>query len=367
MNSQRINRLTEEILANGLDGVALMPGPNMVYFTGIHTHVSERPILLFIPADDDPAIIIPELEVSKAKSAGIHTDRIFEWNDDEGFAGSFQKACAQLELADYLLGVESLHMRVLELELLHRYAPGLSTAHADSLISSLRSVKDESEIDTMQQANLVAETAFSNLIPNISIGRSEKEIASMLIQELTEAGGEGLAFNPIVSAGPNGASPHAVPSKRPIREGDLLVIDWGVIVDDYPSDITRTLAVGDISPELRQVYDVVRQANASAKQIAAPGKTGQDLDRAARSVIEAAGYGEYFLHRTGHGLGLEVHEAPYIMEANTEPLVPGNVFTIEPGIYLEGKGGVRIEDDIVITSDGSASLTTFSRDLIQVG
>lgn len=189
----------------------------------------------------------------------------------------------------------------------------------------------------------------------------------MLYQELTEAGSEAAAFDPIVSAGPNGASPHAVPSDRPLQEGDLLVIDWGGVVDDYPSDITRTFAVGEVEPELTHVYEIVRQANASAKAIAGPGATGRDLDRAARSVIEAAGYGEYFIHRTGHGLGLEVHEPPYIMEANSEPLLPQNVFTIEPGIYLPGRGGVRIEDDIVITKDGFHSLTNFPRDLIQVG
>ena len=158
-----------------------------------------------------------------------------------------------------------------------------------------------------------------------------------------------------------------MPSDRPLQVGDLLVIDWGATVDDYPSDITRTFAVGELEPTLAQVYEVVKQANRAAKAVARPGASGRDLDRTARGVIEAAGYGDYFIHRTGHGLGLEVHEPPYIMEANTEPLHPGNVFTIEPGIYLSGRGGVRIEDDIVITPEGCRSLTTFPRDLIQVG
>jgi Xaa-Pro dipeptidase len=147
----------------------------------------------------------------------------------------------------------------------------------------------------------------------------------------------------------------------------VLVIDWGAIVDDYPSDITRTFAVGELEPELTHVYELVRQANEEARAVSRPGAAGQDIDRAAREVIAAAGYGDYFFHRTGHGLGLEVHEPPYILEANSEPLQVGNVFTIEPGIYLSGRGGVRIEDDIVITPDGSRSLTGFPRDLIQVG
>ena len=367
MNPKRYERLTSEVLDHGLDGIALMPGPNMLYLSGIHVHISERPILLFIPADDDPAIIIPTLEAQKARQAGLAEERIFHWNDDEGYTGAFQKACAHLELSDYLLGVEALYMRVLEMELLHRYAPGLTTAHAEPVMSALRLAKDEDELATMQQAVNIAEQAIEKLIPRIETGQTEKQIAAMLSQEMTEAGSQGNAFGPIVQAGPNGASPHAVPSDRPIRAGDLMVIDWGAIVDDYPSDITRTFAVGEIDPELKRVYDTVKQANEAGRSAARPGATGRDIDRAARGVIDKAGYGDYFIHRTGHGLGLEVHEPPYIMEGNPEPLAPGAVFTVEPGIYLPDRAGVRIEDDVVITDDGARSLTSFSRELIQVG
>jgi len=367
MNQKRLERLTKEILAHGLDGITLMPGPNMLYLSGIHAHVSERPILLFVPGDDDPAIIIPTLESSKARSAGIPDEYIFDWNDDEGYAGAFQQACAHLKLWDYLLGIEALHMRVLELEMLQRYAPGLTTAHAEPILSALRLVKDREELAAMKRAAEAAELAMEQLLPQIQIGQSEKQIASMLLQELTIAGSESAAFGPIVSAGPNGASPHAVPTNRPIEAGDLLVIDWGAVVDDYPSDITRTFAIGEIDSELAKIYEIVKQANETAKAIAGPGVTGRDLDRAARGIIDAAGYGEYFIHRTGHGLGLEVHEPPYIMEGNTELIPVGSVFTIEPGIYLPGRGGVRIEDDVVIMADGCQSLTTISRDLIQIG
>ena len=367
MNKTRLDQLTREILSHGLDGVALVPGPNMVYVSGIHAHLSERPIVLILPTDDEPAIVIPILEAGKARAAGIPEERIFAWGDDEGYTEAFQHACAYLELSDYLLGVEALYMRVLELELLQRYAPGLTTAHADLCLDALRQIKDETEIAAMHKAAQVAEIALQNLIKRIQIGQTEKQIAAMLIQELTDAGSEAVAFSPIVSAGPNGALPHAVPTDRPIQAGDLLVIDFGARVDDYPSDITRTFAVGEIEPELAHVYDVVKRANAAGKAVARAGATGRDVDRAARSVIEEAGYGPNFIHRTGHGLGLEIHEPPYIMEGNTTPLEIGNVFTVEPGIYLPDRFGVRIEDDVIITADGHQSLTTFSRDLIQVG
>jgi len=202
MNDRRLERLTEAVLEFGLDGIVLMPGPNLLYLSGMHVHLSERPILLFVPADDDPAIIIPTLEAEKARQAGLDEERIFHWNDDEGFTGAFQQACAHLELSDYLLGVEALHMRVLEFELLHRYAPGLSTAHAEPIMTALRQVKDEAEIATMQRAVDIAQKAIEKLIPRIQIGQSEKQIAAMLLHELMEAGSQAIPFGPIVSAGP---------------------------------------------------------------------------------------------------------------------------------------------------------------------
>jgi Xaa-Pro dipeptidase len=367
MNPQRLQRLTQEILAHGLDGIALVPGPNMVYISGIHSHLSERPIVLFIPADDDPAIIIPTLEAVKARDAGVPQERIFEWSDEQGYTEAFQQACAHLGISDYLLGVEALHMRVLELELLQRYAPGLTITHAEPVMTALRIIKDDAEIAAMVRATRVAENAMLRTMPRIKIGMTEKRVASMLTQALLESGADAIAFGPIVSAGPNSASPHAVPTDRPLQSGDMLVVDWGAYVDGYPSDITRTFALGKVDPELERVYQVVRLANEQGKAAARPAASGHDIDQAAREVIEDAGYGNFFIHRTGHGLGLEVHEPPYIMAGNNVPLDVGNVLTVEPGVYLPGRGGVRIEDNLVITTAGHRCLTTLSRDLITLG
>lgn len=367
MNSERLQRLSEQIAAHGLDGLALVPGPNMFYVSGIRSHVSERPIVLFVPADDEPAVIIPSLEAMKARDAGIPAERIFDWDDTEGYHGAFQRACAHLELADYLLGVEALHMRVLEMQLLQRYAPGLQIAHAEPALSALRSVKDDDEIAAMERAIAVAEKALQRILPRVRPGLTERQVAAMLTQELLASGAESIAFGPIVAGGPNSASPHAATSNRALRPGDLLVVDWGVYVDDYPSDITRTFAVGPVDDELRHIYDVVLAANEAARRAVRPGLTGQQIDRVARDVIEDAGYGEYFIHRTGHGLGLEIHEPPDMSPVNTRPIAPGNVFTIEPGIYLPGRGGVRIEDNVVATEDGGRTLTTFPREFVTLG
>ncbi|NHZ71977.1 MAG: M24 family metallopeptidase [Aquificales bacterium] len=367
MNQQRITKLQQQLTQQKLDGVILMPGPNSYYLSGMHTHVSERPVLLFIPQTGEPAVIIPGLEAMKAEAASIPTERIFAWNDEEWFEGAFQKAAQTLKLDGSHWGVEAYYMRVLELDALHKVASDLQTSYAEPAMMALRSIKDDSELAAMGKAIGVAERAIERLIPQIKMGMTEKQVAAQLTAILLDEGGESIAFGPIVSSGPNGASPHAMPGKRPLTHGDLLVIDWGVFVDDYPSDITRTFAVGEVDEELKHIYDIVRQANEAGKQAAKPGATGQDVDRAARKVITDAGYGEYFFHRTGHGLGLEVHELPGMVEGNDVPLQEGNVFTVEPGIYLAGRGGVRIEDDVVITADGCRSLTSFTRDLITVG
>jgi Xaa-Pro dipeptidase len=192
---------------------------------------------------------------------------------------------------------------------------------------------------------------------------TERKLASLLTIEMLRAGSEGPAFPPIVVAGPNAASPHATPSDRPIGLGETIIVDCGAVVGGYAADITRTFALGELEPELIRVYETVRAANGAGRAEAKPGMPAEMVDQAARAFIDGAGYGDRFIHRTGHGLGLEVHEPPYIVAGNTRHLEPGMVFTVEPGVYLPGVGGVRIEDDIVVTHGGAESVTSFPREL----
>ena len=366
MNAERLAKLMAVTKANGLAGLALVPSHSMDYVSDIHSHTSERPIVLFLPVDGEPAVIIPALEAMKAAADGIPAERIFSYTDAEWYPGAFERAAKVVNL-NAQWGVEALQMRVLELDMLTEFAPGFRSVHAEDIIIQVRGVKDAAEIAKMQVAVDIAEKAMEQLLPTIKIGQTEKEIASNLRALLLEHGGDAMAFGPIVSGGPNGASPHAGPTDRPIAAGDLLVIDWGVSKDGYVSDITRTYAVGEINEEMNTIYHLVKASNEAGRKASKPGASGQDVDRASRAVIVNGGYGDYFIHRTGHGLGKEAHEPPSIVEGNTTPMVPGNVFTVEPGIYLPGKGGVRIEDDMVITEDGHLSLTSISRELIQVG
>jgi Xaa-Pro dipeptidase len=365
MHMTRLNHLIEQASAYGFDALALVPGPNLFYLTGLSFHLSERPVVGLFPVDRPPAIVLPALEAGKVEQATVGLEP-FPYTDEEGHTSAFQSACASLALADCIVGVEALQMRLLEVRLLERYAPGCQLVPAEEPLAELRMCKDAHELEQMRHAITVTEAALRATTRQVQAGMSEREVAGLLTIEMLRAGGEGMAFAPILVAGPNAASPHAVPSDRPIGAGETIVVDCGATVGGYAADITRTFAIGALEPELARVYEVVRAANAAGRRAGGPGVPAEEVDRAARAVIEEAGYGEYFIHRTGHGLGLEVHEPPYIVAGNERPLEPGMTFTVEPGVYLPGRGGVRIEDDVLVIPDGAESLTTYPREFVSL-
>ena len=339
MTLERIEKLKSLARAEGLDCLAMMPGANMVYLTGLRFHLMERPTLAFIPVEGSPALVLGALEATKP-AAGPHPIdwRLFTFADGTDPALAYAAAGQALKLAGGRIGVETLAMRVKELRLLEAAVPGAHLDAADHLFSQLRMVKDVSEIAAMRRAVRLAEDALSRTLDSFKVGMAEKEIAAELLVNLLRGGAESLPFEPIVISGPNTALPHASAGARPVRHGDLLLFDFGVAVDGYASDITRTFAVGQIDDELRRVYDLVLKANQAGRGTAGPGVSGQAIDRAARQVIVEGGYGDFFTHRTCHGLGLDGHEPPYVVEGNTVPFESGNVVTIEPGIYLPGRG-----------------------------
>jgi Xaa-Pro dipeptidase len=364
MDPKRIHRLVERMAEHNVDGVAVMPGANLRYLTDVSFHLSERPTLALFSTQSKPMGIVPAFEATRftSVSAGIEW-QVFPWSDETGPAAAFTAAAQALGLAGKTLAIEEGAMRVRELRLLEASAPGVRFTPAEPLLASLRLQKDAAEIGKMRQAVAITESALEAVLAGVRVGMSERMITNQLIIELRQKGAEGLAFDPVVVSGPNSALPHGEPSDRVVKTGDLLLFDFGVTIDGYASDITRTFAVGEVGAELRQVYEVVRRANEAGRNAARPGIEIQEVDRATRQVIVGAGYGPYFMHRTGHGLGLDVHEPPYVCEGDTTLLAPGMTFTVEPGIYLPGHGGVRIEDDVVITTIGSESLTTFDRAL----
>ncbi len=369
--TSRLERLLASLSTRAgsrLDALALNPGPSLTYLTGLRFHLMERPVVLFLKPGHPPAFVLPELETPKLDALPFEA-RAFPYGEDPAaWMGVFREAIQALDLDGKRIGVEPLRMRLMEFRYLQAAAPRAVFPDASDAVSALRVRKDADEVASMRRAVDVAQKALEATLPMIRPGVTEREIAAELTVQLLRHGSEPeFPFGPIVSAGPNSANPHASPTDRPLREGDLLVIDWGATVDGYISDITRTFAIGEVEAELARICAIVQEANAAGRAAAGPGVPAGEVDRAARAVIEKAGYGEYFTHRTGHGLGVEAHEAPYIRADNARLLEPGMTFTVEPGIYLPGRGGVRIEDDVVITDDGAESLTTLPREVRALG
>ncbi|MGK2958927.1 MAG: M24 family metallopeptidase [Acidimicrobiales bacterium] len=232
----------------------------------------------------------------------------------------------------------------------------------EGLVEAQRVIKDEGEVARIAAAGAIADAALASVKPFMVHGVTESEIALELDMAMRRGGASGSSFETIVASGPNGARPHARPGSRQLTEGDLIVIDFGAIVDGYCSDMTRTVVLGEPSPTAARMLEVVAAGQAAGVSAIGPGVSCADVDRAARDVIDAAGWGEAFLHGTGHGVGLDIHEEPRVSSLSTATLRIGHVVTVEPGVYLPEHGGVRIEDTLVVTSEGARSLTLASKD-----
>jgi Xaa-Pro dipeptidase len=364
MYKKRIEKLIQQLENDQIDLIAINASQSLAYFTGLHFHLSERPAVLLVGKGKAPAFIFPEFEHEKVDNAAFdiapfaYTENSSTWGD------VFKKALRYFQGYQSMIGVEPTAMRFLEINLLQLASAEIRFTSAAHIFRNLRMVKDNIEINSIRQAIQIAKTALENTIPFIKAGITEQEVANELVINLLRNGSEPeLPFAPIIASGPNSANPHAVPGSRKLREGDLILIDWGARKDGYISDITRTFALGSVDDEIITIYETVKKANEAARRILPSNFISEKIDFAARDVIQAAGHGDFFTHRTGHGIGLEAHEEPYIAAGNSTEIISGMTFTIEPGIYLPGKGGVRIEDDIVASNDGLITLTSLDREL----
>lgn len=368
MTQTRLDKLTASLRTLNLDAVILNPGPTLKYLTGLSFHLMERPVVLFVTPNHEPVIVLPELEMRKVDlfpykvQAFAYGENPSEWDD------AFRKAAQALGLDGKRIGVEPRQLRLLEFRHVKAGAPEADYPDASEVLAGLRLRKDKAEVDAMRRAVMIAQDALKATIPLIKIGMTERELASELVMQLLRKGSDSeMPFAPIVSGGPNSANPHASPTDRKLQAGDMLVVDWGAAYNGYISDLTRTFAVGEMDDELKKIHRTVQEANAAGRAAAKPGVPCANVDKAARDVIEKAGYGEYFTHRTGHGIGMEGHEDPYMRGDNMQLLEPGMAFTVEPGIYLPNRNGVRIEDNVVITASGSDVLSDMPREMRVVG
>ena len=321
--------------STGTDGVALVTREGNFYFTdsryieAAHNKVQDAEIAMTDAAH-------PYVDLINAAMEKAHVQKL-------GFEDAY------MTVADYRHYSEKLHCQLVP---------------ATELLISLRQSKDEEEIQRMIAAQRIAEAALDQIVKEIKPGVTEKEIAARLQYLMLHYGAENMSFDPIVVSGPNGSLPHGVPSEKTIQAGEFVTMDFGCIKNGYCSDMTRTVAVGSVTDEMKTVYETVLKAQLAGIAKARAGVTGRDIDAAARKVIEDAGYGKYFGHSFGHSLGVEIHEAPNAAPMNDQPMPCGAVISAEPGIYLPGKLGVRIEDVIILGEDGCEDITLAPKELI---
>ncbi|WP_461866563.1 M24 family metallopeptidase [Thermococcus sp.] len=355
----RLQKLLPFMKMRNFDGALISPGTNLYYLTSLHIHeAGERLTVLAVNSNGEYHLLAPNIYENV-----ISDFPVTFWRDGENPYGKLAEILKELSIlsgrilventmrADWLIGILKL---------------GSFEFHPLSiLMRELRMRKDAGEIRLMEKAANVVDEVFEEILGMDLIGMREKDLA-LKIELLIRERSDGISFEPIVASGENGANPHHAPGERKLRKGDLVTLDYGAKYKGYCSDITRTIALGKPDKKLLEIYDVVKNAQENAFQTVREGIKAKDVDKAARDYIAEAGYGKYFTHRTGHGLGLDVHEEPYIGPDGEVILKNGMTFTIEPGIYVPGLGGVRIEDDVVVHGDKGKRLTRAERELIQL-
>ena len=355
----RMGRGAKQAAEAGLTGLLVAPGPDLLYFAGyMPVAITERITLLVIPAEGEPSMIVPILERPDAEgSPGAPVVSIHDWTDG---SDPYEATAALLDPSGrYAISDSAWAMHLLGLQ---QRLPQSRYVSVTAALPMLRAVKNEDEIERLAVAGAAADACFEEMLGVRFAGRRESEIAADLAGRLLDHGHSQVDFT-VIGSGPNGANPHHEMSERVIEEGDMVVMDFGGLKDGYGSDTTRTVHVGEPTDEEREVFEIVRRAQQAGYEAVRPGIACQEIDRAARKVITDGGYGEYFIHRVGHGIGLTTHEPPYMVEGEEHLIEPGMCFSIEPGIYLPGRFGVRIEDIVVATEDGGRRLNNTSREM----
>ena len=354
--------LRKLMLEKECDGLAIVPGPNLFHLTGVEFHISERPVVLFVTTER-LIFVLPELELPKIAALEVE---VFSYDDHGGTKSAFEALSESFSCTK--LGVESRIIRYLELDLITTNSISEKIRDATDIFAEMRMRKSEHEIEYMREAVKIAEKSLTSVLHKMKVGITERQFASELVVELLKRGSEAhLPFSPIVASGLNAANPHHFASDKEFRENELVIVDWGANFRGYYSDITRTFAIGNnLNSRLISAHEAVKEANRIGRETARLGVEAGLVDLKTRRVIEDSGFAEFFTHRTGHGLGLEIHEEPYISPNNQFVLDEGMTFTIEPGIYLPNLGGIRIEDDVYLNKSGLESLTTLPRELIVI-
>ena len=343
--------------AHGLDAVLLTCEANRFYASGFHSSGTDGVAIV----TRNRSYYFTDSRYTEAAARYVQGAEIRQTDREHPYSALINEVIEKEHITR--MGYEDEYMTAADF---HRFSEKLhcELVPGTELLWTLRAVKDQAELDCMIQAQRIAEKALADILGEIRPGVTEKEIAALLLYKMLHYGAEDKSFDPIVVSGPNGSLPHGVPSEKLIQDGEFVTMDIGCKFGGYCSDMTRTVAVGHVTDEMRTVYETVLQAQLAGIGAAKGGITGHDLDAAARQVIEDAGYGPYFGHSFGHSVGVEIHENPNATPSNHQPLPVGTVISEEPGIYLPGKLGVRIEDVVILTENGCQDITLSPKNLI---
>jgi Xaa-Pro aminopeptidase len=359
--ADRLQRAQAEMARQGVDLLVVGASADLRYLIGYEGHESERMSVLVLPREGAPHYVVPGLE-APLLDAQRNLLEIVPWEETEDPAAKVAQVAGAA--ADGVIAAGDELWSVFTIRLQDRM-PRARWAEGGQLLRPLRMIKDEREIALLAEAARRTDESWEEFLATAITGLTEWEVRERLMGLLSARGLAPVFCN--VGSGPNGASPHQTASDRVVGPGDAVVCDWGGTLEGYNSDVTRTAHVGDPSPEFAGAYEAVRAANQAAFDVVRPGVPCQEVDRAARAVLTEAGFGAAFIHRTGHGLGLSLHEEPYLVEGNNLPLEEGMVFSDEPGVYFPGQFGIRIEDTVVCTADGGRRLNEATRELRVMG
>jgi len=362
MMNQRLNKLQAWMKENDIEVSFVTSSENVFYLSGYYTNPHERLLALAVFQEEEPFLVCPGMEVHDAKRSGWDHELIGYSDIDNPWEMILNSINKRMDRVSKV-AIEKEHMNVERYEQLLRLFPHSTFVSGEEKLRLLRMVKDASELKIIEEACALADYAVEFGVNEIKEGKTELDILNALEFALKQKGVTEMSFSTMVLTGANAASPHGNPGNTKIQKGDLVLFDLGVVVDRYCSDITRTVAFGDINDKQKEIYDTVLKAQLAAIEASKPGMSAADVDLTARRIIAEAGYGEYFPHRLGHGLGISVHEYPSLTETNQLIIEEGMVYTIEPGIYVPNVAGVRIEDDVFITADGAKILTKFPKEL----
>ncbi|MVP02496.1 M24 family metallopeptidase [Paenibacillus lutrae] len=357
--NERLQQLTGYMEQNSLDAVIVTLPRHVYYLTGFASDPHERFLGLVLVNGQDPFLLVPALDEEAAVQASS-VKRVYTHQDTDS---AYEILQGLLPAGLNAVGIESEHWTLSRYEQLRGFVQAGRFTAVDEQLRNMRVIKTPEEVVLMRRAAEVVEEVLRRGLEKVKIGTAEIDIVAELEYQMKKLGAQGPSFSTMVLTGAASALPHGVPCSRTISRGDLLLFDLGVYLNGYASDITRTFIVGEASEEQRRIYETVLAGNRAGIEAVRPGATFASVDAAARSTIEEAGYGVYFNHRLGHGLGLDVHEYPSVHGRNEEVLRAGMTFTIEPGVYVQGTGGVRIEDEVLVTASGVDVLTSFPKDL----